>query len=279
MDSVQAAIISGDAREVGLSVVIPAYNEEHRIRKTLEHAAEYFRQKGDLWKDYEIIVVCDGCTDATESVAQSSRRRDANLRVISYPRNRGKGYALRTGVLASRGRYVLMMDADGSTPLVESEALLKPVAAGTSDIAIGSRRIAGARIETAQPWHRRLMGVMFGWLMRRILGMPFQDTQCGFKLFDGLAGRRLFRWCECGHFAIDVELLFRARKMGLRVVEIGVVWNDVVGSHVSPVRDALKMLGYALWLRSFGRNARILPATPSVSSHVSAKVKPFSALH
>lgn len=239
---------------IDLSIVIPAFNEEKRILSTLESLRSFCHETADpLLKSVEVIVVCDGCTDRTEQVVLDWSGCP-EPRVLSYPDNRGKGHAVKLGILRSRGRIVAFMDADGSTPVPELVPLAAPIIHGDADVVIGSRRAEGATIQERQPLSRRLLGRAFSLYNRVVLGIPFLDTQCGFKLFRGTPGRELFRDIHCTGFGFDLEVLVAARTRSLRVVEIGVQWNDVPGSTVSPVADGLRMLWSAWRLRGRGRN-------------------------
>ena len=224
-----------------LSIVIPAYNERERIRPALDEVRAYLL--GASWREAEIIVVCDGCTDDTAAVCEASGV--PGMRVLAYPRNQGKGHAVKTGVLASRGDVVLFADADGATPIRELDRLAQALASG-HDVAIGSRRLPGARIAVPQPWRRRLLGRFFASATRRILHLDVMDTQCGFKAFRGETARFLFRQLRSPGFAFDLELLVLARQHGLSVAEIGVEWHDRTGTTVSPWRDGMRMLT-TLW--------------------------------
>ncbi len=230
-----------------LSIVIPAFNEEHRIGALLQ-ALQPVAQSAAAGGAVEVIVVCDGCSDRTETIARTSADLP-NLRVVAYSPNRGKGHAVRTGVSHSRGAVVAFMDADGSTPAVEVERLAAPIAAGHADVVIGSRRAAGAHVVTAQPWYRRFLGLAFAAVTRRLLGLPYLDTQCGFKLFRGDLAHELFRTTDCPGFGFDMEILLAARRRGLRVLEMGVSWRDIPGSKVSPIADGWRMLRTAWSLR------------------------------
>ena len=230
------------------SIVIPAYNERHRIGATLGSIADYCAglKAGD--KEFEVIVVCDGCRDATEKAAKTFSGR-LPLRVVSYVCNRGKGYAVRRGVAVSAGRVVAFMDADGATPIHELGRLAEPILRGQADIVVGSRRAAGATVVAGQPVLRRLLGWAFAWHTQATLGLKVRDTQCGFKVFDGDIARELFKGLSCDGFAFDLELLAEARECGLRVVERGVEWRDVQGSTVHPLRDGVRMLRTAWQIR------------------------------
>ena len=225
--------------EPQLSVVVPAYNESGRIGATLDAIVAYLAAEG---VDGEVVVVDDGSADGTADVV--ARYADAHpaVRLESYGGNRGKGYAVRHGVLASRGAEVLFCDADGSTPMSEAAKVLAPLRAGDADVAIGSRELPESDLARPQPSYRRLMGWVFRWLVRLIVVRGFRDTQCGFKAFRREAAAAVFERQTLDGFAFDVELLFIARRLGYRVVEVPVRWLDSPDSRVRPGRDSLRML-------------------------------------
>jgi len=238
-----------DMAEMQYSIIIPAWNEEARIVSTLREVSAWIRDAGLSTSQCEVIVVCDGCSDGTEAVALHRAEEMACLKVISYPQNRGKGYAVRTGVMASEGRLVLFMDADGSTPVGELNKLACHLEKECADIVMGSRRVAGSCVFPRQPLQRRLLGYVFSGFTGAVLRVPYLDTQCGFKLMRGTVARRLFEEMECDGFAFDLELLVRALGHGFRVREYGVTWHDVSESKVSPLRDGLRMVLAVLRLR------------------------------
>lgn len=225
-----------------LSVVIPAYNEALRLGSSLAAIVAYLRRRGG---DFEILVVDDGSRDATAQVA--TELAADGVRLLVLPENRGKGAALRAGVLATTGELVLLCDADLSTPIEDLERLAARLA--DADVAFGSRVIEGARIERHQPFYREAMGKAFNLLIRLLGFRGLHDTQCGFKLLRGPAARELFGAMRIDRFAYDVELLALARRRGLRVVEVGVTWADSTGSRVRPLRDAFGMLRDVVALR------------------------------
>lgn len=229
-----------------LSVVIPAYNEERRIGATLARIGS-FLSEGRY--DAEIVLVDDGSSDGTLAVAWSTDRSGIPLQAITYRPNRGKGHAVREGMLAARGAYILMTDADLSAPIDELGALLGPVSRGEYDVAIGSRGLESSRLGVRQPWMRERMGRIFNVLVRAVTGLPFSDTQCGFKLFARSAARKLFAWQRGGGFAFDAEILYLAMKSGMRVLEEPITWNNAPGSKVNPVSDSLRMLWSLLEVR------------------------------
>jgi glycosyltransferase involved in cell wall biosynthesis len=221
-----------------LSVVIPAFNEERRLGATLERIAAYLR---DASIDAELLVVDDGSRDATADVA-AKRLRDVRGRLIRSGENRGKGHAVRRGVLEARGRWVLMTDADLSAPIEEHARLADAVRDLDLDVAIGSRAVHGARIEVRQNPVRETMGKIFNGVVRGATGLAFRDTQCGFKLMDRGRVLPLFRQMVVDRFAFDVELLFLCMKFGLRVREVPVAWSNSPASGVNLVTDPLNML-------------------------------------
>lgn len=193
-----------------LSVVIPAYNEESRLPATLEGLRKYLSGR-----DHEIIVVDDGSSDRTAEVAERF-----GCRVVRHPRNVGKGAAVKSGVLASRGDPVLVTDADLAAPITELPKLEKALKSG-ADIAIGSREALGAKVRRVS-FKRKLAGKVFNLLVRMLTGLPYRDTQCGFKLFRGEAAGALFSLAECRGYCFDVEVLLLAREMGLKTEEVGI---------------------------------------------------------
>jgi dolichyl-phosphate beta-glucosyltransferase len=219
---------------VNLSVVIPSYNEASRLGETLGRVLPYLERRG---KSFEVLVVDDGSADATVEVASEFSHR--GVWVLELVRNRGKGAALRHGVVASSGELVLLSDADLSTPIEELERLEPWL--DKADVVLGSRSVEGARVELHQPWHREWMGKVFNLLIRLLGFGDFHDTQCGFKLLRGEAARTLFPRLTIDRFAWDVELVWEARRAGLRMVEVGVEWHDSPASRVRPLRDAPQM--------------------------------------
>ncbi|MCK5843177.1 MAG: glycosyltransferase family 2 protein [Victivallales bacterium] len=231
-----------------LSIVIPAYNEERRLVNTILSIKDYLRTKNGRWKNPEVVVVADGCSDDTVNVARKALSDFPDSRIIAYPDNKGKGHALKVGVAATVGDIVAFADADGATPISELDSLVEPITANSADIVIASRRVASANVAAPQPIHRKLLGNAFSIAVRMILGVPFLDTQCGFKVFRGNIARELFAASECPGFAIDIELIHRALKRGYVVREHGVEWNDAPGSKVHPLRDGFKMLAFTISL-------------------------------
>jgi dolichyl-phosphate beta-glucosyltransferase len=222
-----------------ISVIIAAYNEEGRITDTLRKIHDYETAHG---LEFEIIVVDDGSTDRTTLVVNEMIPEKPKLKVIRYEKNRGKGYALRTGVMASQGSRVLVSDADLSTPIEEIEVLLKHLDNAGCHVAIGSRALARSQFLKKQPWWRSTMGKIFNRFVRLLIMNDFSDTQCGFKLFYGNVARNLFSAARIDRFAYDVEILALAKKQGYKIAEVPICWRNAPGSKVNPVFDSLQML-------------------------------------
>jgi dolichyl-phosphate beta-glucosyltransferase len=214
------------------SVVIPAYNEADRLPRTLERMREYLGGRGIA---YEIVVADDGSRDATAERARAAG--GAQTLVLTGGPNRGKGHAVRRGMLAARGAQRLMSDADLSTPIEELEHLERRLHEGF-DVAIASRAAVGARIEVRQPYLREAAGRFFNGVVRLVAVPGIDDTQCGFKLFTAAAAVACFTPARLDGFSFDVETLFIARKRGLRIAEVPVIWRNDVGTRVSALRGA-----------------------------------------
>ena len=235
-----------DAKELELSVVIPAYNEAARITLTLIRTLDYLR---DHHPDSEVLVVDDGSADDTATLVEGLAAREPRLSLIRLAENRGKGAAVRAGMGAAKGRYWLFMDADLATPIEELDKLLGYAQRG-ADVVIGSRGLAQSDIRTRQPRPRELMGRTFNLLVRSLLLGGFMDTQCGFKLFSHQAGAEIFARQTTDGFAFDVEILMLARDLGYRIREVPVVWRHAPNSKVSPVTDSTRMFRDLLRLRA-----------------------------
>jgi len=221
-----------------ISIVIPAYNERERLTTSLP-AIEAYLLATRL--DAEILVVDDGSTDATAELAATLVSRGQH-RVISLPVNRGKGAAVRSGVLASRGEWVLVSDADLSTPIDEYDRLAAIARAENLDVVIGSRALPGSRVEVSQHIVRRVLGEVFNIILRRMTGLPYRDTQCGFKLLRRSRVEAVFAEMVIDGFAFDVELLYLCERRGLRVKEVPVTWRNSPRSTVSVIGSPPKML-------------------------------------
>jgi dolichyl-phosphate beta-glucosyltransferase len=219
-----------------LSVIVPAYNEEERLPRTLERVNEYVRT---LPFASEIVVVDDGSTDGTAQAVTALAKKIPSLRLVSNDRNRGKGFSVRHGMLEARGRVALFTDADLSAPIEEMQKLLS--ALESSDIAIGSRAVDRRLIEVHQSRWRELAGILFNWVMRLLTGLHFQDTQCGFKAFAMPKSRIIFEQQRIEDFGFDPEILFLAKRHGLRAVEVPVRWSHDPRTKVHVVRDSVRM--------------------------------------
>jgi len=229
-----------------ISIVIPAYNESGRISQTLERIIHYFRERA---ASFEIIVVDDGSTDATASVVRSvCDRLSFPVNIIVNPANCGKGCAVKTGMLAAKGGYVLFTDADMSAPIEEFSGFKNEIDSGW-DIVIGSRALKNSDIALRQPFYREWMGKIFNLFMRMITGLDYRDTQCGFKLFNRRAAAEVFRDMLTVNFAFDVEALLIARRRGFKIKESPVKWLNSPVSRVHILRDSFAMFTRLLALR------------------------------
>ena len=231
------------------SLVIPAFNEAERIGQTLRNALGYLATAS---VGSEIIVVNDGSTDATSEVVRQVFAESSSVatRLLEHMPNRGKGAAVREGLRAARHEIGLFSDADFSTPIEEAPKLIEPIAAGELDFAFGSRALDRSLIGQRQPWRREQGGRVFNLIVRLATGLPFWDTQCGFKAFRLEVFRPILEHAKTDGFGFDVELLYLARKANLRMREIPVRWNHYEGSKVSFARDSVRMLREVAALRA-----------------------------
>ena len=229
------------------SIVIPCFNEQARIEQTVRQTLDYLRANAP---ESELIVVNDGSTDETGTVVRTvfSETKITTRLLENFP-NRGKGAAVRSGLLAAKKSIGLFSDADLSTPLSEITKLIEPISNGEVDIASGSRALDRSLIGIHQPWRREQGGRVFNLLVRFATGLPFWDTQCGFKAFRLDVCRPILEAARVQGFAFDVELLFLAQRAGLRIREIPVRWNHAEGSKVSFFRDSMRMLREVIALR------------------------------
>jgi dolichyl-phosphate beta-glucosyltransferase len=241
-----------------LSIIIPAYNEGKRLGRALSRIREYFAtQPGGVAK-IEIVVVDDGSTDDTARIAQDFAREVPSLRLVSNRQNRGKGYSVRHGMLEARGRIAVFTDADLSSPIEESEKLLSAIRAG-NDVAIGSRALARSLISARQSRFREIAGIIFNGFVRIFTGLPIHDKQCGFKAFVRDRCHTIFEQQRIERFGFDPEILFLARRHGLRTAEVPVRWAHDPGTKVHMLRDSLLMFGdlvYIRWNWMLGRYPR-----------------------
>jgi dolichyl-phosphate beta-glucosyltransferase len=249
-----------------LSIIIPAYDEAGRLAPTIREAAAYFREP------IEIVVVDDGSRDGTaERAAKILMETPHDYAVVRHSKNHGKGCAVRLGVFHARGRRLLCIDADGSTPIAEWEKLRTRLDAG-ADMVIGSRAMPASCIPIAQPWYRRPLGRAYNLFVRALLFRGIRDTQCGFKALRTEVARDLFSRQRIDGFSFDPEVIFLALRAGVRVEEVGIVWNDRPHSKVSVPRDSLKMLRDLLRIRRYARRGAYDRSLSSLS--VTARLAP-----
>ena len=234
-----------------ISIIIPAFEEEARVGDSIRKVLGFVSDGGMA---AELIVVDDGSKDRTAETAEEAFRDYPNIpsRVIRYEENRGKGYAVKTGLLASTADIALFSDADLSTPIEEMPKLVDPIRSGEYDVTFGSRALDRTLIGTHQPWRREQGGKVMNLVIRTMSRLPFADTQCGFKAFNMIKFRPLLDVMTVDRFGFDVEFLFVANYHGLRLAEIPVRWNNVEGSKVSVVRDTRRMFSELAQVR---RNA------------------------
>src|SRR5713226_6176265 len=224
-----------------LSIVVPAYNEAARLGTTLRTILDYLN---DNEEDAELVVVDDGSQDETAVVAERAVAKcgAVTARVIRYEPNRGKGYAVRTGLLAAAANIALFSDADLSTPITEMPRLVDPIRNGEYDLTFGSRALDRSLIGTHQPWRREQGGRVFNLIVRAATGLPFWDTQCGFKAFGLSVCRPLIEAAQIDRFGFDVELIYLAQLARLRLREIPVRWDHDPNSTVTFASDSFRML-------------------------------------
>ena len=228
-----------------LCVVVPAYNEEARVTATLKRICAFLDEHIE---NPELIVVDDGSSDSTVKVVQSFIEGIRYARVIQQDRNRGKGAAVRSGVMESSRNLVLFSDADLSTPIEDFLLLHTAIQSGTK-IAVGSRGMKESRLEIRQPWYREMMGRIFNKIVRLVLPLSLHDTQCGFKLFCAREAKALFGALRTEGFAFDVEIIFRAHLAGIEVAEIPVTWRNDEGTRVRAIQDSAHMFAQLLAIR------------------------------
>jgi dolichyl-phosphate beta-glucosyltransferase len=235
-----------------VSIVIPAYDEADRIGEPLTTIFDHLRREN---VGAEVIVVDDGSADKTAEVSRQvfADNKDIRARVVRYEQNRGKGFAVRTGLEAAEADIALFSDADLSTPIEEMPKLVEPIRQGDFDVTFGSRALDRSLIGTHQPWRREQGGKVMNLIIRLMSGLDFCDTQCGFKAFNMAKFRPLLPLMTVDRFGFDVEFLYVAQYHHLRLKEIPVRWSNVEGSKVSVFRDTRRMIGELIEIR---RNAR-----------------------
>ncbi|MBA3502328.1 MAG: glycosyltransferase family 2 protein [Myxococcota bacterium] len=248
---------------VDLSIIVPAYNEEARLPPTLERLHAFLSQQP---MRYEIVVVDDGSKDNTCAVVEEHARRIPHLRLVRQLPNKGKGAAVRLGMLSARGQIRVMCDADCSMPPEQLPRLLAPIIACEAQIAIGSRYAEGAVTDVKQPFYRVLWSRLANKVIQRSLVPGIRDTQCGFKAFTAEVARDLFKRAKIDGWAFDLEILALARRRGYEIAEIGVEWKDDNRSRINPLKDMWKVIREALVIRKnlkSGVYNLSLPAAPA----------------
>lgn len=236
-----------------LSIIIPAYNEEKRLPRTLDLVSEYLETRRDF--SFEVMIVDDGSKDGTRDLVREFAAKHDYARLVHYDHttggaaNRGKGFAIRMGVKAAVGRDILFSDADLSTPIQELEKLLPPISRGDCDIAIASRALPESDLAVHQPFYREWMGRTFNRVVQALAVPGISDTQCGFKAFRGPVAKRLFALAQVDGFGFDPEILYLARKYGYSVREVPVTWRHMDDSRVNPLSAPIRMLGELLEIR------------------------------
>ena len=256
-----------------LSIVIPAYNEGARLEATLERVLACVSDRA--W-DAEVLVVDDGSKDNTSQVVQKWMESHPRLHLVQNPGNRGKGYSVRNGLLQAAGEIVMFTDADLSSPIEEAELLFAAIANG-ADVAIGSRWLDRQKQTIHQPLYRQLFGRCFNWITRSVMGLPFKDTQCGFKAFRRTAAQVIFRLQHIERWGFDPEILFIARKLNYRIQEVPVTWGHDERSRISYLKDGLKMLEDMAVIRGnsvAGRYDEAIAAMTDTSAMVTPQVEP-----
>jgi len=221
-----------------ISIIIPAYNEAKRISNVLNAIEEYFSQRT---LPYEVIVVDDGSTDITKEVVQDYQDRLQNLKIIAHSPNKGKGYAVKQGMLAGQGQYFLLTDADNATPFEEIDKLLNWIKQDYP-VVIGSRYLSDSNIVIRQSFYRRSLGRLANLIIQLLAVWGIKDTQCGFKCFENNAAREIFKRQTIDGWGFDFEILAIARKLGYQIKEVPVSWQNVGDSRVRPIKSALKTL-------------------------------------
>jgi glycosyltransferase involved in cell wall biosynthesis len=259
-------VVSGVTDSPQYSIVIPAFNESARIPATLGAVVACVRERG--W-DAEVIVVNDGSVDGTAAAVREFAAAAAEVRLIENPGNRGKGYSVRHGILEARGEVVMFTDADLSAPMEEAERLFAAIAGG-ADIAIGSRWLERGRQTHRQPLYRQFFGRCFNAVTRMVMGLPFADTQCGFKAFTREAAQTVFRLQTIERWGFDPEILFIALKRGYRIEEVPVSWAHDERTRMSYLKDGVQMLkeiAIIRWNALLGRYSKPIPALSHGNTH------------
>lgn len=227
-----------NSAKIDISIILPCYNEELRLRPTVESIINYFSHKQDK---IELIIVNDGSKDGTlELIKELVQQYPITVKFLTYEINRGKGYATKLGMLAAEGKLILYNDADGASPVEEIEKLIDAINSGY-DIAIGSRALASENTQVKTNVFRKIIGRIFSFFVSLIILGKIKDTQCGFKLFTQESAKFLFTRQTAERFSFDVEILFLAQKNKLKIAEVPINWTNVPGSKVNLIGDSLNM--------------------------------------
>jgi dolichyl-phosphate beta-glucosyltransferase len=221
-----------------LSIVIPAYNESARIGKALQEVHKYAASKDFMT---ELVLVDDGSSDPTPELFRQFQSVWPHTRILINEVNRGKGFSVRRGVLEAQGTFILFTDADLSAPIEETDKLLAELNSSQADAAVGSRALDRKLIGVHQPWQREIGGRLFNLFVQAFTGLRIQDTQCGFKLFRRETTRKAFEAQRVERFGFDPEVLFLIKRLGGKIVEVPVRWNDNPATKVHFLRDATRM--------------------------------------
>ncbi len=225
-----------------LAIIVPAYNEQSRIENSLRRIQDYLNEQT---YDAIVLVVSDGSTDETVNIVQKFSAKDSRFQVHHYSPNRGKGCAVRTGMLMAEAEWLLLCDADLAAPIEEVEKLFS----ANTPIAIGSRALNRKQMEIKQPFLRRTAGKMFNFVVQLLAIRGLQDTQCGFKLFSRESAKEIFSRCKLDGYSYDFEALMIGKALGYKISEVPIRWEHQEGSKVSLIRDGLKMIKDLVILR------------------------------
>ncbi|KKR88127.1 MAG: hypothetical protein UU34_C0001G0124 [Candidatus Curtissbacteria bacterium GW2011_GWA1_41_11] len=230
---------------IKLSLVIPCYNEEKRFSEGINHFLKFLKKQSYKW---EIILVNDGSSDKTLNLLKEFSRKNPELKVISYEKNTGKGFAILKGIKVASGKYILFSDVDHSVSIETINNFFKYFQEGY-EVVIGSRRVKGAKFIKKQPLLRQLLGRGFSLLVRLFVDYKIKDTTCGFKAFETKAAKKIFNKITIYDWAFDAEILYLCKKYNIDYAQVPVAWSDVRGSKVSVFRDVIRSLVGLLTIR------------------------------
>ncbi len=236
-----------------LAVIIPAYNEQERIGPTLTRVAEYFANYPETW---QVFVISDGSSDNTNQVVEQFASNNPNFALLAYSPNRGKGYAVRHGMLQVQADFILFSDADLAAP-IEEITKLQAALNDKVGIAIGSRPLKESTLEIRQPWYREMLGRAFNKAVQLLAVKGIDDTQCGFKIFRNDIAKDIFSRCKLDGFGFDFESLIIARDLGYTIAEVPIRWSHQEGSKVILLRDGPRMLRDLIKIRMWGKSKRL----------------------